>query len=94
MIVDARPVRASDDVIARDVAGEMVLLNLETGIYFGLDAVGCRVWERLADEGATLAQLTDLVEAEFDAPRDVIERDLQALLEQFIENRLIEPVEA
>lgn len=82
--------RSSVDVVAREVDGEMVLLNLASGIYFGLDPVGSRVWARLSDSPAGLSDLADVVEAEFDAPRDVIEQDLVLLLDELAEKGLIE----
>lgn len=81
---------ASDDVVAREVAGEMVLLDLASGIYFGLDPVGSRVWARISDSPAGLSDLVDVVEAEFDAPRDVIEQDLVRLIDELAEKGLIE----
>lgn len=86
--------QVSDDVVSRDVAGEMVLLDLASGLYFGLDPVGSRAWERLSDGPADLVQLADLIEAEFDAPRDVIERDLARLIEDLLEKQLLKPVPA
>jgi hypothetical protein len=80
--------RASDDVVAREVGGEMVLLDLVSGTYFGLGAVGSRVWEQLSQGEASLAQLADLIEAEFDAPREVIERDLAELIGQLVDKQL------
>lgn len=81
--------QVSDDVIAREVAGEMVLLDLASGLYFGLDPVGSRIWQRLSEGPCSMAEVCDLIEAEFDAPRDRIEADLVALLAQFSEKKLI-----
>ncbi|MCZ8135465.1 MAG: PqqD family protein [Porphyrobacter sp.] len=83
--------QVSDDVIAREVAGEMVLLDLASGVYFGLDPVGSRIWERLSEGPCSLAELCDAIEAEFDAPRARIEEDILALAAQFIEKNLITP---
>lgn len=88
MTLDQR-FQVSDDVIAREVAGEMVLLDLASGLYFGLDPVGSRIWERLSEGPCSLAELCDLIEAEFDAPRAVIEQDIIALATQFTEKSLI-----
>ena len=79
----------SDEVVAREVGGEMVLLDLASGQYFGLDAVGGRIWELLSERPHTLAELCDAIEAEFDAPRDRIEADLLALATQLSEQELI-----
>ncbi|PYO19380.1 MAG: hypothetical protein DMD85_18645 [Candidatus Rokuibacteriota bacterium] len=37
-------IRIRKDVVFRELEGEMVLLNLATGVYFGLDPVGTRIW--------------------------------------------------
>lgn len=79
----------SDDVVTREVGGELVLLDLNSGQYFGLDAVGGRIWELLAESPRDLAQLCDQIEAEFDAPRDRIEADLLALASQLKEQELV-----
>lgn len=84
--------QVSDDVVAREVAGEMVLLDLASGLYFGLDPVGSRIWDRLSEGPCSLAEVCDLIEAEFDAPRDQIEADTLALAAQFTEKKLINTV--
>lgn len=81
--------RASEDVVAREVGGEMVLLDLVSGTYFGLGAVGSRVWSQLAQGEPSLDELADLVAAEFDAPRDQIAQDLAALIEQLLAKQLV-----
>ena len=82
----------STDVVAREVGGEMVLLDLTSGLYFGLDPVGTRIWELVTEETRSLAEICDTIEAEFDAPRDVIEADMLALAAELRDRELIEPV--
>ena len=79
----------SKEVVARLVGGEMVLLDLASGLYFGLDEVGGRIWELLNERPRTLSELCDAIEAEFDAPRDRIEADLLALATQLRDQELI-----
>jgi len=79
----------SDDVVAREVGGEMVLLDLNSGQYFGLDTVGGRIWALLSERPHDLKELCDLIEAEFDAPRDRIEADLLALAKELRDQELI-----
>lgn len=80
---------ASGEVVAREVNGEMVLLDLNSGQYFGLDPVGGRIWELLSEEPRTLAELCDYIESEFDAPRERIEADLMTLAKQLQDQELI-----
>jgi len=83
-------VTTSDDVVARVVAGETVLLNLATGTYFGLNEVGGRVWHLLDTEGCSLAEVCEKVQAEFEVSGDVAEADLLALLDRLSEHGLVE----
>ncbi len=80
----------SEDVVSREVAGEMVLLDLASGLYFGLDPVGSRIWEVLDDGPCALNDVCAAIEAQFDAPREVIERDVIALMQELSEKSLVE----
>jgi hypothetical protein len=75
------PVRIPDDVIFRELDGEAVVLNLDTGIYFGLDAVGTRIW-RLLEEHKPLRLVLDTLVEEYDAAPDRLQRDLLAFIER------------
>lgn len=82
-------VTTSDDVVARVVAGETVLLNLATGTYFGLNEVGGRVWHLLDAEGCTLAEVCEKLQAEFEVSGEQAEADVLALLGDLAEHGLI-----
>lgn len=79
----------SGEVVAREMGGEMVLLDLASGQYFGLDPVGMRVWELLSESPQTVAELCDVIEAEFEAPRGQIEADLLELASELDKQKLI-----
>jgi hypothetical protein len=76
-------------VMARDVGDETVILNLDSGVYFGLERVGARIWQLLG-EGRTLAEVCDVIEKEYDGAREDIERDVLALVESLHAHNLIE----
>jgi hypothetical protein len=52
-------------VVAAALDDEMILLNVETGIYFGLDAVGAEIWRQLA-EGADETTIIDRLLAQYE----------------------------
>lgn len=80
----------SSDVVAREVHGETILLDLASGTYFGLDPVGARIWSLLKEvEGFTLSQVCDALFEEYDVPRDELEHDVLALAEKLAERRLV-----
>ena len=70
-----------DEVIFRELDGEAVILNLDTGIYFGLDAVGTRIW-RLIEEHKPLRTVLDTLIDEYEAPPDRLQRDLLMFVER------------
>ena len=70
-----------EQVLARRIGEETVMLDLANGTYFGLDAVGARIWQLLS-EGKTLAEVCDVMMDEYDASREDIERDVLRLAEE------------
>ena len=77
----------SPDVVAREVGEETMLLDLASGTYFGLDAVGGRVWQAL-DAGASLTEACDRIEGDFEVTRVQLEADVLALIGQIVEQGL------
>jgi hypothetical protein len=78
----------SPDAMAREVGGETVILHLGSGTYFGLDEVGTRIWQLLA-EGLTPAAVCDRLVEEYEVERAVLERDLEALIGELVEHELV-----
>ena len=74
-------------VVAREVMGEMVLLDLGSGAYFGLDPIGARIWE-LASEGKSLGAIADVVLDEYDVTREDVEADILRLVGELCEKDL------
>lgn len=80
--------RVAENVVSRDLADESVLLNLDTGTYFGLDAVGTRLWHLLAEHGSPESAIeTLLTEYDVDAPR--LQKDVDTLIDQLIDKKLL-----
>jgi coenzyme PQQ synthesis protein D (PqqD) len=82
-------VRIPDQVATRKIGEEMILLNLGTGTYFGLDAVGSRFLELLEQNGEVAAVYRAMME-EFDVSPKVLEADLLRLLEEMRAKGLLE----
>lgn len=78
-------------VLARGVGDETVILDLASGTYFGLDAVGARMWH-LMNEGKTIGQVCDAIEAEYDVSREQVESDLRTLVRELAAHGLVSPV--
>jgi hypothetical protein len=78
----------SDDVVAREVGGETMLLDLASGKYFGLNAVGGRFWQ-LLESGQSSAEARDTLLEEFDVSADQLDSDLADLIGELRESGLV-----
>jgi hypothetical protein len=83
------PVRRIAQAYASEIGGELVMMDIEKGVYFGLDAVGTEIWNRL-ESPATAAGLAEALAQGYDADPATIERDVLALLSSLIEHGLAE----
>lgn len=82
---------ADGDVLSTEVDGEVLMMDVDSGNYYGLDAIGSEIWRRLATP-TEVAALCGQLEEEFDAPAAVIRRDVLALLDRLLEKKLIRVV--
>jgi hypothetical protein len=76
-------------VVYRDFAAETVLLNIETGMYHGLNPVAGRMLETL-DKVGQVREAVMILAREFEQPPEVIERDLTGLCEGLVQRGLLE----
>ena len=76
-------------VLAREVGGEMVILDVGLGTYYGLNEVGTRAWTMLA-EGVTLGEIERRLLSEFEVDRATLDADLRALVRDLLSHGLID----
>ncbi len=69
----------SNQAIESRVGDETVLLHLENGTYYGLDAVGTRIWEMLREGKAPLS-ICEAVAREYGIAREAVEADARRFL--------------
>lgn len=83
--------RIPDSVATRKLGDETILLNLQSGTYFGLDVLGSRFLELLERDGRIAIALHTLLE-EFDVKPEVLEGDILRLSEEMRSKGLLETV--
>jgi len=88
-LTTAAVVCASKQQVSSDLAGETVLLSLETARYFGLPGVGSRIWQ-LLDAPVLVSDICAALIAEYDVSREQCEADTLSFLRQLLEKGLIE----
>ena len=77
-----------DSVLVRELSGELVLLNLETESYFGLDEVGARIWAALCAAPSNDQACAELA-GEFEVDAQTLQKDVAALVERLSESGLV-----
>jgi coenzyme PQQ synthesis protein D (PqqD) len=81
-------VEIGPSVIYRDVSGEVVLLNLQSGVYYGLDPVGSRMWQLLMEQ-RPLDDVCSVMLEEYDVTVDVLRADLSRLVDELASKGLV-----
>jgi hypothetical protein len=87
-ISNTSSVVAANDRIWCEMAGEAVILNLDSGVYYGLNAVGAQIW-KLIQEPKMVSDLVSSLLGTYDVAAERCESDLFALLQDLAANELI-----
>lgn len=74
----------SDQVLKQSLDNEIIVLDLESGRYFGLQEVGARAWDVLAQTGDTDAVFAALLK-EYAVEAETLRQDLDELWQGLIE---------
>ncbi len=86
MVTSVNPILPSrvsipSEVIFQVLHEECVLLNMATETYYGLDEVGARMWQLMAEHGEIVTVLAHL-RAYYDTDEATLRQDLAALIEK------------
>jgi len=80
---------ACQGTISCDLAGEAAVLDFKSGMYYGLDEIGARIWKLIA-EPRPVGEICDVLLVEYDVEAEVCERDVIALLGELAAKGLVE----
>jgi hypothetical protein len=79
----------SPNQISCVLGDEAVILNLESGVYYGLNPLASRVWE-LVQEPLTVRQILTSILSEYEIEESRCEHDLLSLVDQLQRWKLVE----
>jgi len=77
----------SDQVVIRELSGESVLLDLKNGLYFGLNGVGTKVWNLVA-QGGSLKDVNAALADECDGSAETIAAEVLRFAAELCEHGL------
>ena len=75
-------------VMSRLVGDETVLLDLSSGIYFGVDGVAKRIWKSISD-GQNLGQAAAAIVSEYDVDETQAQADVLEFASDLLERGLL-----
>lgn len=87
-IADLTVISRSPAVLAAEVDGEIVMMSIEQGRYFGLDDIGSDIWKRI-EQPCSFATLVDALAADYEADRGTIAADVTVLLTRMVEEDVV-----
>jgi hypothetical protein len=84
-------VEIADSVIYQNLQDEVVILNMASGEYYGLDSVGASMWKMLIDQ-REIAAVADRMVTEYEVRPDTVRGDLHTLVRQLLDAGLLKSV--
>ena len=79
-----------EGVLVQQVGEELVLLDVSSGTYYGLNDVGLVVWESLT-RGLAVGEAVDLVRARFEVDAARAAQDVGDLVQELLHRGLLTP---
>lgn len=86
-------VRISNDILFRELEGEAVLLNIQTGIYFGLDPLGTKIWQ-LFQKKYSIEEVSKSIRNDYEVDAQSCREDILNFTASLQKNGLIDVYEA
>ncbi len=87
-IAEKTLISRNPSVLVAEVDGEIVMMSIEKGRYFGLDDIGSDIWKRI-EQPCSFAALVDALAADYDAEHATIKADVTALLTRMAEQDVV-----
>jgi hypothetical protein len=81
--------KPAPDVLFQRLGDETVLLNLRTEQYYGLDAVGSRIWQLLEKDGSAEQAIARML-VEYEVDESVLREDVRRIINELLNASLLE----
>lgn len=77
-----------ETIFAQEIEGEVVLLDMGSENYFGLDVIGSEIWN-LLKEGKTLQEIYDILLERYEVMPEKLKEDLEEFVSKLLESGLV-----
>ncbi len=79
-------------VVGEVIDGEVMVINLDTGVYYSVTGAGAAVWPMLVG-GATQRDISDRVARHYGADAASVERDVDTFVKQLADEAILRPLQ-
>lgn len=83
----------NSNYIASDMNGEKVMLDVQSGKYYNLGAIGGRIWD-LSSTPVTVDGIVDVLTQEYDVSPETCKQQVTVFVQQMLNEGLIEVQDA
>ena len=77
-----------EEIAAKVMDGEAIIINLTTGVYYSMDKVGGLVWD-LIDGGSSVEEIVEFILSRYDVGRERAEADVERLAAELMQEKLV-----
>lgn len=89
MIIQMEKYKLNESFINRNIEGDMVFLNINTGQFYSIDEIGKFILEKFIDNNS-LDQISKLIEENYDIKNiDKIKNDINEFLKELKSEKII-----
>jgi hypothetical protein len=78
----------SQEVAAKVLDGEAILINLSNGMYYSMDKVGAAIWE-LVEKGCSLEEIARIVGRRYEVTHEQATADVERLAAELRQENLV-----
>jgi hypothetical protein len=88
MLTPQQRLNVCEEIAAKVIDGEAIIINLANGVYYSLDKAGGMIWEML-EAGHSLAEAVEGITARYDVPREQAQADVERLATELVQENLL-----
>jgi hypothetical protein len=81
-------IQRRNDLLFNEIDGEVVMLSIENGEYYGMDQVGTQIWE-IIENPISFKDLINKLCEHYNVTEELCVKDTQAFISQLFEKNLL-----
>ena len=82
-------IKRNNEVFASEIDDEVVMMNIQSGKYFGMDAIGSRIWQ-LVEEKIQVKEIIAQLLEEYNVTEEQCRNDVLEFLNELYEQNLVQ----